>query len=49
MINDIRFAKREEKSLDEWVNDTISQVDEIIYTLMLEINLVLYEVARYAR
>jgi len=49
MINDIRFAAREEKSLDEWVNDTISQVDEIIYQVMLEINLVLYEVSYYAR
>ena len=49
MINDIRFLAREEKSLDEWVNDTISQVDEIIYTLMLEINQVLYEAIRYVR
>ena len=48
MINDIRFAVREEKSLDEWVNDTIGQVDEIIYTLMLCINRVLCEVIRYA-
>lgn len=47
MINDIRFMAREEKSLDEWVIDTIEQVDEIIYTLMLEINQVLNEVARY--
>lgn len=49
MINDIRFAVREEKSLDEWVNDTISQIDEIVYTLMLEINRALYEVTYYAR
>ena len=48
MINDIRFARQQPQSLDEWVNDFISDVDEITYMLMLEINQVINEVARYA-
>jgi len=49
VINDIRFAKNQTKSLDEWINDFIGQVDEIAYILMLEINRVLEEVSHYAR
>ncbi|GAH47778.1 unnamed protein product [marine sediment metagenome] len=49
MINDIRFAKTKEQSLDDWIDETVNTVDEIIYQVMLEINQVLGEVSRYAR
>lgn len=49
MINDIRFAKTKEQSLDDWIDETIAQVDAIIYNVVLKINLVLSEVQRYVR
>lgn len=49
MVNNIDFAKREEKTLDEWVNDLISQIEEIAYTVMLEINQELMRIANYVR
>ena len=49
MINDLRLAKREEKSLDEWVDGVISEITDIAYTVMLEINLALDEAANYVR
>ena len=37
MINDIRFMKDEEMSLDEWVDQTLSPTCDIIYFIISSI------------
>ena len=44
MINDTRFTFKEEKSLDQWVNDTLAPINDSIYFIMTEINSILNEV-----
>jgi len=49
MINDIRFAKRKEQSLDEWVDETIAVINDVIYEIVINITQVLGEVLRRVR
>ncbi|GAI07234.1 unnamed protein product [marine sediment metagenome] len=49
MINDIRFAKTKEQSLDDWIDETIAGINSVIYEITLNIALVLREVQRYVR
>ncbi len=49
MINDIRFAKQKEQSLDGWIDDTIAVIGDVIYEIVIEITQVLYEVIRRVR
>ncbi len=49
MINDIRFAKQKEQSLDDWIDDTITVVNDVIYEIVINITQVLYEVIRRVR
>jgi len=49
MINDIRFAKTKEQSLDDWVDDTIAVVNDMIYEIVIQIVQVLSEVIRNVR
>ena len=49
MINDIRFAKRKEQSLDEWVDETIAAINDVIYEIVIQITQVLGEVLRRVR
>jgi len=49
MINDIRFLKVKEQSLDDWIDDTIAIVNDVIYEIVIEITQVLYEVLRRVR
>jgi len=49
MINDIRFAKRKEQSLDEWVDETIAVINDVIYEIVINITQVLGEVMRRVR
>ena len=49
MINDIRFLKRKEQSLDDWIDDTIAAINDVIYEIVIEITQVLYEVLRRVR
>ena len=49
MINDIRLAKQKEQSLDDWINDYIAVVNDVIYEIVIEITQVLYGVLRRVR
>jgi len=49
MINDIRFLKTKEQSLDDWIDDTIAVINDVIYEIVIEITQVLYGVLRRVR
>jgi len=49
MINDIRLAKQKEQSLDDWINDYIAVVNDVIYEIVIEITQVLYGILRRVR
>ena len=49
MINDIRFLKTKEQSLDEWVDETIAVINDVIYEIVINITQVLGEVMRRVR
>lgn len=49
MINDIKFAKTKEQSLDEWIDDTIAVINSVIYEIVINITQVLSEVIRRVR
>ncbi|GAI51310.1 unnamed protein product [marine sediment metagenome] len=49
MINDIKFAKQKEQSLDDWVDDTIAVISDVIYEIVINITQVLSEVIRRVR
>lgn len=49
MINDIRFAKTKEQSLDDWIDDTIAVINDVIYEIVINITQVMSEVIRRVR
>ena len=49
MINDIRFLKTKEQSLDDWIDDTIAVINDQIYEIVIQIVQVLSEVIRRVR
>ena len=49
MINDIRLAKTKEQSLDDWIDDTIAAINDVVYEIVIQITLVLSEVIRRVR
>ena len=49
MINDIRLSKQKEQSLDDWIDDYIAAINDVIYEIVIEITQVLYGVLRRVR
>lgn len=49
MINDLRLAKTKEQSLDDWIDDTIAVINDVIYDIVINIALVLREVQQNVR
>lgn len=44
MINDIRFIINQEQPLDAWLLNMIAQINEMVYVIIIELNLVINEV-----
>ena len=46
MINDVRWLKNREQPLDVWLLDMIAQINETVYVIIIQLNLVLDEVEK---
>lgn len=46
MINDIRFYMNREQPLDVWLLDMIAQINETVYVIVCQLNLILDEVEK---
>lgn len=46
MINDIRWILKQEQPLDAWLLDMIAQINETVYVIVCQLNLVLDEVEK---